>query len=145
MSEPSVSRPGPFLLAAFFCERLLTESTGVRSAIRILDRLTVGITPGVDPSVTVAALVMFGSVPSGTYRCTISVSGPAGGMAVDPASFTETFAVMHPRWIMSFDVVLSLLGGGGPFLLNVALDGRFLAHASLELVSVGEDTRGLQH
>lgn len=31
---------GPYLLAAFICERVLIEQDGVKSAIRIIDRLT---------------------------------------------------------------------------------------------------------
>ena len=39
---------GPYLHAAHFCEKLLTEKDGVLSAIRIIDRITVtasGATP----------------------------------------------------------------------------------------------------
>jgi hypothetical protein len=34
---------GPFLTAAFFCEKLLVESDNVKSAIRIVDRLIIQI------------------------------------------------------------------------------------------------------
>jgi len=41
-SEPTgtPSQFGPYLNAAFLCERVLTETDGVNSAIRIIDRLT---------------------------------------------------------------------------------------------------------
>ena len=37
---PSTGNSGPFLVAAFFCEKVLVENSGVKSAIRIVDRVT---------------------------------------------------------------------------------------------------------
>ena len=41
---------GPFLLAAFICEKVLIEADGVMSAIRIIDRTNVVPPPGLAPS-----------------------------------------------------------------------------------------------
>lgn len=37
------SKKGPFLAAALICEKVLEETDGVKSAIRIFDRLTIGV------------------------------------------------------------------------------------------------------
>ncbi len=46
MATKTSFKKGPYLLAAFLCEKVLTESDGVKSAIRIVDRVTrTGIGP----------------------------------------------------------------------------------------------------
>jgi len=40
MEQPTRVAKGPYLQAAFFCERLLEEADGVMSAIRIVDTIT---------------------------------------------------------------------------------------------------------
>ena len=37
---PTLFEQGPYLSAAFFCEKVLVEQDGVKSAIRIVDRVT---------------------------------------------------------------------------------------------------------
>jgi hypothetical protein len=58
---------GPYLQAAFFCERALREGDGVTSFIRVIDRWNIqGFTPAMAPTVIQATLVaMF---RSGTFR-----------------------------------------------------------------------------
>ncbi len=49
---------GPFLQAAFICERVLQEADGVVSAIRIIDRLFVQPGPGQQAAAAMPAVLM---------------------------------------------------------------------------------------
>jgi len=58
---------GPYLVAAFFCEKILREQDGVLSAIRIVDRWTVnGPTEMMPPTVIQAFIRVL--LKSGIYR-----------------------------------------------------------------------------
>ncbi len=49
---------GPFLQAAFICEKVLQEADGVVSAIRIIDRFFIGPGPGQQAAAAMPAVVM---------------------------------------------------------------------------------------
>lgn len=58
---------GPYLTAAFFCDKILREQDGVLSAIRIVDRWNVnGLTEQMPPTVLQTNLVIL--LKSGIYR-----------------------------------------------------------------------------
>lgn len=60
---------GPYLTAAYFCERVLREQDGVLSTIRIVDRWTVnGPTEAMPLTVIQASIVVL--LKSGLYRGT---------------------------------------------------------------------------
>ena len=76
---------GPYLLAAFLCERVLNETDGVQSAIRIVDRFThsvvvdthnVPMEPFNHP-ITFFLLLKAG-VASGSYNLRITLVKPSG-------------------------------------------------------------------
>lgn len=58
-------RYGPYIAAAFFCEKILTERDGVISAIRIIDRLTFNIQPGSGSSPKPYSFNLFISLKTG--------------------------------------------------------------------------------
>jgi hypothetical protein len=61
------STGGPYLTAAFFCDKVLREQDGVLSAIRIVDRWNVnGLTEQMPPTVLQTNLVVL--LKSGIYR-----------------------------------------------------------------------------
>jgi hypothetical protein len=58
---------GPYLTAAFLCEKVLREADGVLSAVRIVDRWNInGPTETLTPAVIQASLVLM--FKSGIYR-----------------------------------------------------------------------------
>ena len=58
---------GPYLVAAFFCERVLREQDGVLSFIRVVDRWNItGTTPSMGPTVIQAFMVLL--FKGGFYR-----------------------------------------------------------------------------
>lgn len=63
-------RSGPFVSAAFFCERVLQEVDGVQSAMRIVDRVTVQQGPagaGTSPPPPLVALQALVILKSGGF------------------------------------------------------------------------------
>jgi hypothetical protein len=80
-----VSERGPYVAAAFFCEKVLAEPDGVLSFIRVIDRFTVSA-QGQDPPVTMppteVKLYLVVCLKSGelrgTYSLTIRPEEPSG-------------------------------------------------------------------
>lgn len=97
MSADSPFENGPFLSAAFFCEKILTEKDGVPSAIRIVDRVERSSS---DPDAPehmepfTYALTLFISLKSGSARgdrqLKIAMVKPSGEYAL-PAFQTVHF------------------------------------------------------
>ena len=78
---------GPFLMASFFCERVLVEKDGVVSAIRIVDRFTHTITGPDAPDkmppfkISIALLIAFKSGDfKGKQDLTITPNAPSWQM-----------------------------------------------------------------
>lgn len=87
---------GPYLNAAFICEKVLQERDGVMSAIRIIDRLTHTI-PGANMDVMdpfpyqIALVVTFKSGEAlGNYQISIRPTKP-DNQKMGPASYTVNF------------------------------------------------------
>ena len=68
---------GPFVRAALLCERVLRETDGVLSAIRIVHEGR-AVAPG-EPAMRAALLVMLvrGDAPPGSHRAQLQIIGPA--------------------------------------------------------------------
>ncbi len=119
---------GPFLAAAFFCEKVLREQDGVLSVIRIVDRWTVnGPTPQMLPTVIQATLVVM--LKSGIYRGSTQV-------IITPVSPSNVRmqAIVLPLLFEADDdhgsgIVLPIgfpVQEDGPFWFEVALSGQGL-------------------
>ena len=83
--ENNKFQSGPFLSAAFLCEKLLQEADGIKSAIRIVDRLTIqaaGPQPPAEMPAFPYQVVLFLRFKSGRARGPMSlevrVVNPAG-------------------------------------------------------------------
>lgn len=77
----------PYLLAAFLCEKVLTEQDGVTSAIRIFDRVFVPYLEKEDPPKSAVALTLLLMFKSGGFKgkatVTISLFAPSGAKRPD--------------------------------------------------------------
>jgi hypothetical protein len=94
---------GPYLSAAFICEKVLREQDGVMSAIRIIDRLTRAV-PGPDvmePFPYQFALVLsFKSGEAlGNYQVSIQPIKPGTGEKLTPAVYTVNFEMPADRGV----------------------------------------------
>jgi hypothetical protein len=73
---------GPYITAAFVCERTLQEQDGALSAIRIIDRITFPTTPDgklVQPRQAITFVIMLKSGQArGTYTVSITQEMPSG-------------------------------------------------------------------
>jgi hypothetical protein len=94
---------GPYLSAAFICEKVLREQDGVMSAIRIIDRLTRAV-PGPDmmePFHYQFALVLsFKSGEAlGTYQLSIQPIKPGTSEKLPAAVYTVNFETPADRGV----------------------------------------------
>lgn len=96
---------GPYLNAAFICERVLQERDGVMSAIRIIDRLTHTM-PGADVAVMdpfhyqFTLLLGFKSGEAlGNYQISIQPIRPEGNVKMTPAVYTVNFEAPADRGV----------------------------------------------
>lgn len=96
---------GPYLNAAFICEKVLQERDGVVSAIRIIDRLTHTV-PGTDADVMdpfpyqFTLLLGFKSGEAlGNYQISIQPIRPEGNVKMAAALYTVNFEAPADRGV----------------------------------------------
>lgn len=72
----------PYVIGAFFCERVLKEEDGVLSAIRIVDVFNVHVPtempPDVTPAIQLTMVAIFKSEEPGTCTLTFEILSPSG-------------------------------------------------------------------
>lgn len=90
----TVFERGPYLQAAFFCEKVLSETDGVLSLIRVVDRVTQSVASPTAPDVMepfyypLTGVIMLKSGPArGTFQVRVDVEPPSGLRKTGP-SFT---------------------------------------------------------
>ncbi len=135
MSDESV---GPFLSAAFFCEKLLDEKDGTLSAIRIVDQLTLVPSeiplPEDKPSTfPINILVKFSSHGvGGTRELALMIKNPAGKeieLIKHPIIFQPEFSGFN------FKLALNIgLKDAGVYWLSVLLDTQLFTQIPLTVV-----------
>jgi hypothetical protein len=96
---------GPHLAAAFLCEKVLQESDGVPSFIRVVERFTVAIPPKLPPGVQLPPALQFpppvlqfhlvvtvkaGGIGGGKYAMKVVLNKP-DGTALPPSVFPVFF------------------------------------------------------
>lgn len=91
MQQPDQGASGPYLQAAFFCERLLEEADGVYSAIRIVDTIAAAVPEKtsqpewVPVAVNLTLFITFKAGQArGAYDLTVVMDPPAGASPKDP-------------------------------------------------------------
>lgn len=86
MKEP-LETSGPYLSAAFICEKVLVERDGVHSFIRVVDRFTIPIFSNIPVGVNIPPPVIQGIIcvgikggglPTGKYTITVKGHKPDG-------------------------------------------------------------------
>jgi len=129
---------GPYLMAAFFCERVLQERDGVVSFIRAVDRWNVvGPTPTMNPTIIPTTLVVLfrSGVMRGSAVVTVTPISPSNQrmQAINASVNFEGddergcgitlpvgFPVNEPG-VFWFEVGLSAQGGASAVLTNIPM------------------------
>jgi hypothetical protein len=112
---------GPYLSAAFLCERLLNEQDNVKSAIRIIDRITRGVT-GPEPPETMEPfeqeMTIFLRFKSGwargSFQLRLEVVKPSG----DGTTLTRQTVIFEGEEDRGVDIV-------GPMRMRVEMPGLY--------------------
>jgi hypothetical protein len=80
-----MEKPRPLIIAALLCERVLQETNGTISVIRIADRVSYNpalLPPGTRPAITLSGLISIKSGPvTGEFSLKIFIENPAGKRA----------------------------------------------------------------
>lgn len=123
MIDPTVR--GPFVRAALLCERVLCETDGTLSAIRILDEGTVTDSP---LHLVLLLMLVRGDARPGQHQASLQIRSPAGAL------------------VSTKEIALTLDDGGPEQASSLVLDLRFEPRAEGVYwfsVSWGEDARVL--
>ena len=130
---------GPYLAAAFFCETVLKENTGVFSAIRILDRVTLQAgrdAPEAMPTtlLTLNAMITFKSGQArGKHTIGIAVEKPSGSEKLALAKLPVLFEGNDRghQWIVNlrFNVDQE-----GLYWFDVSVDDRLVTRMPLRVI-----------
>lgn len=130
---------GPFVMAAFFCERVLEEKDGVASFIRVIDRIiSQAIGPGAPekmPLTTWAATLVIGlksGFAKGSYSVTVQGHSPTG-RALPPATL-PVFLEGDDRGANLFGIMQLQLDEDGLYWFDVFFEKRFLTRIPLRIV-----------
>ena len=140
MTPSDAFAQGPYLVAAFLCERLLVETDGVKSAIRIVDRVNRtarGPQPPEDMEPFDHVLTLFISLKSGyargNHRLRVELVKPSQE-TVSPLDTTINFEGDEDRGV---DVVVELhmkIAITGIYWLNVYLKESLLTRIPFRVV-----------
>jgi hypothetical protein len=147
---------GPYLQAAFFCERLLQETDGVPSAIRIVDHVTAQAAGPVSPGsphvpVSLTFVLLFKTGKARGYReLTIAMVPPGGSSSLAPGDeYSQRILFEGPddrgdTIIMPITMIpISMtLEAAGIYWFNVSIDQRFMTRVPLR-VEIPKQTPGL--
>lgn len=128
---------GPFLAAALICDRVLQESDGALSAIRIIDQIVVGSEPDADTTVSVWLLVCLkGGELATNHQIRVAVRSPGGAIEEIDQRPLELGSLL-PDGIPGANLVLQLTIGvqrPGDYWFDVEVDRRWLTAVPLRLV-----------
>jgi hypothetical protein len=136
---------GPYLQAAFFCERLLEESDGVLSAIRIVDTIDIqdgGLSEQTEPPlVNLILFIAFkGGGASGSYDLTVTMEGPSQNPTTAEERYTQTlvFYGTEDRGVTVIMPVAMTVGEEGVYWFTIYLSGRLVTRLPLRVAVVRE-------
>ena len=131
---------GPYLSAAFFCERVLTERDGVASAIRIVDRVNRTVIMPDPPDVMEPfdyQLFLFVSFKAGKARgpmpLEIRMEKPSG-TSPRPSRQTVNFEGDDERGVNVIAEMTMRLDVAGLYWFDVQLDGQRVTRIPLRVV-----------
>jgi len=133
---------GPYVAAAFFCEKVMHEADNVMSAIRIFDRMQVNtrsMQPGMPPPehmpplmlpVTAFILVRSGKA-KGRKKLGLTVEAPSGLKVQRPPNFIHLEGGTHSATVVA--EILLEVQDEGVYWFEIAVDGDFLTKLPLEV------------
>lgn len=130
---------GPWVMAAFVCEKVLQEGDGVLSFIRVVDRFTSPRpTAQIQPQVIQVMLVIAfkaGGLPTGTYNITIRLYKPSAPST--PASVISREAFIEAgedRGINLVSPLVLLADEEGVFWIEVLFQEAVITRAPLRVI-----------
>ena len=136
---------GPFLSAAFFCDRVLQEADGTLSAIRIVDRVfqvAAGIAPPEGMPPTTVNLTLLIALKSGAARGRHDLKIQAENPSGIRSPLAQTFSVLLEGEDRGANAIINLVFTApeeGLYWFDVLLDGERLTRVPLRLVYLRQE------
>lgn len=132
---------GPYLQAAFFCERLLEEADGVRSAIRIVDTVIIqGGESSPEAAPATVNLTLFIAFKAGQARgshdLTVEMEEPSEDDARHERKRYTQPIIFDSTWDQGVTIVMPVAMtavDAGLYWFTVALSGRFVTRVPLRV------------
>jgi len=140
------SQTGPFLSVACLCEKLLQEADGVKSAIRIVDRLTIqaaGPQPPTEMPVIPYKVVLFIRFKSGRARGPMSLQVTVVNPAGESKSIVNSTVMFEGEDDRGIDAVCNLsmeFKQAGIYWFYIDLDGVNLTRLPFRVVYLPQIT-----
>lgn len=142
MSQPeAVTSQGPYVTAAFLCEKVLYERDGVPSAIRIVSRITQAVVGRAAPPTLQpfdVRLYLFLALKTGWARgrhpLRVFLDKPAPGSRVPVVEQTVTFEGEEDRGVDVVGQIVLTCDQEGIYWFSVMLDDRLLTRLPLRVV-----------
>jgi hypothetical protein len=136
MSQGQDLMGGPYICAAFFCEKVLKEADGVISAIRIIDRFNIR---GDSPEMAKSTLLFnaFISLKSGEYRGRAEISiqpTTPSGKALPKITFPVNFEGDSDRGVGIAAPIQLAVDEEGPYWFDVRLGEQPITRMPLRVV-----------
>ena len=138
---------GPYLAAAFLCEKVLMEADGVASAIRIVDRVNhtvAGPEPPVEMEPFNYQIMLFLSFKSGSARgpmaLEIRMERPSGE-SPNPSRVTINFEGDDERGVNRVTTMNLTLSMPGLYWFDVSLDGHRITRVPFRVVYLPQITQ----
>ncbi|GIU73726.1 MAG: hypothetical protein KatS3mg004_0813 [Bryobacteraceae bacterium] len=135
MSE-QLSLGGPYLAYAVICERVLTETDGTISLIRIIDRFTIrGPSPSLAPTVVSfwLAILFRRGFPRGVMKLTLQPTTPSG-KTVAAMEIALHFEGDEEHGCQAALPVQFLVEEDGLYWFDVRLEGQLITRIPLRIV-----------
>ncbi len=127
---------GPYLVAAFFCEKVLREADGVLSFIRVVDRWTVvGPAETMQPTVIQAMLVIL--MKSGMHRGNSEIRMEPADPSRSPMpalTFPILFEGDDYRGSGMIGPLIIPVREPGVYWFRISVDGQFFTQVPLQIV-----------
>lgn len=127
---------GPYLSAAFLCEKALREVDGVNSFVRVVDRWTVSGPTEAMPQTAIQAtlVVMFKSgIHRGPARLTITPTSPSD-VQMQTIDISVLFEGDEDRGIGVVIPMAFPVQEPGVYWFDVSLDGQSFSHIPLRVI-----------
>jgi hypothetical protein len=133
--HPNEPADGPYLIGAFFCEKILREGDGVLSFIRVVDRWNIrGTAERMPPTVIQTHVVVM--MKSGSFRGTANITltpTTPSGQQMPAIPIPVVFEGDNDRGVSGAGPIAFPVSESGAYWFTVDVDGRTYTRTAIRI------------